>query len=49
VHQDVEFLESDLIGTRMRGDRFAHDVGPLAPQARFEQFALQSQPVGDTG
>ena len=48
MHIDVELFESDLVGARVGGDRFAHDLGPMASQARLEEFTLQAQPVGDT-
>jgi len=48
MHVDVKLFKTDLVGTRVRGDRFTHDVGPMTSQARFEEFALQAQSMGHT-
>ena len=48
VHEDVEFLEADLVGgVCVRGDRLAHDLRPMASQARLDELALQTQPVSN--
>ena len=48
VYEDRELLESNLIGSRVGGDRLADDVGPLPTQAYLEKFAFQAQSMGET-
>ena len=45
---EVQFLEADLRGPRMRADGFPDDVTPLLLEPQFEQMGLQPKPFRQT-
>lgn len=45
---DVEFFESDVVGSGMSGNVFPYDRPPMASQVELKQFALEPKAVRDS-
>jgi hypothetical protein len=48
-YEEVQFLETDVQGPRMGGDRFAGKLSPLLLEPQLEEVRLESEPLGHAG